>query len=161
MTVHPFVEELKKVRKGLGYRQIDVAEHIGVTDVTFSYWETGKSVPTFQSTSAWAEFLKYRFALVEGPEEWFVLTREKALVHPVIDFLAIARMNKPMSQIALGAQLGYSGVGQHNREAGKCRTGLIELERWAEIFGYKVVLLSDKEYQLRVLQARNRIPQSH
>lgn len=55
MSTSLLTEKLKTMRLSRGMTQADVAERAGVSRSTYSYWESGRNIPTLENVEALAD----------------------------------------------------------------------------------------------------------
>ena len=53
-----FGDHLRDLRKAMGYTQQDMADMLNISRSTYTYYETGKSQPSFQNLKKLCEILE-------------------------------------------------------------------------------------------------------
>ena len=53
-----FGDHLRDLRKAIGYTQQDMADMLNISRSTYTYYETGKSQPSFQNLKKLCEILE-------------------------------------------------------------------------------------------------------
>lgn len=63
------IEELTKIRKDLGLRQVDIADAMNVSQPVISELESGKTSPRYETLRKYANAVGYRMEMVPDGEE--------------------------------------------------------------------------------------------
>jgi transcriptional regulator with XRE-family HTH domain len=64
---HPIIEDLRRERVAGGLSQDGLASSFGTAQNLLSRYEMGKTSPTLESLSRWAQALNYEIRLVKKP----------------------------------------------------------------------------------------------